>query len=107
MSYFPRDLVALFRLQLIPLAALPIGWLVFRFREWSFVYLAIGFAVVGVILLVVARLPLYRRRCFFTFGPSELDASHRRLYRRGYGFVAISVFLFLFLVALLHVTPNI
>ena len=102
MNYFPRDLAAIFRVQLLPLIALPVSWLVFRFRGWSFIYLAIGFAAVGITLLFLARLPLYRQRRFFSFGPQSLDAQHRRLYWRGYGFVAISIFLFLLLFALLR-----
>lgn len=34
----------------------------------------------GVVALFVARLPLYRERRFFAFGPRALDSFHRRLY---------------------------
>jgi hypothetical protein len=45
----------------------------------------------GVILLFFARLPLYRQRRFFTFGPRELDRSHCRLYWLAYLFILVSV----------------
>jgi hypothetical protein len=38
----------------------------------------------GVILLFLARLPLYRQRRFWTFGSRGLDRFHRRLYWLAY-----------------------
>ena len=49
--------------------------------------LAISLAGIGVILLFFSRLPLYRQRRFFTFGPGALDQRYRRLYRWAYGFI--------------------
>jgi hypothetical protein len=34
----------------------------------------------GIVLLFLARLPLYRQRRFWTFGPSALPKLHRKLY---------------------------
>ena len=51
----------------------------------------------GIALLFFARLPLYRQRRFWTFGPRELDRFHRRLYWLAYLFVIASI-LFLVIV---------
>ena len=40
--------------------------------------------VLGVLLLFIARLPLYRARRFWTFGPRQLDRKHRRYYWLAY-----------------------
>ena len=48
--------------------------------------------VIGITLLFFARLPLYRQRWFWTFGPRELDCFHRRLYWLAYLFVVGSIF---------------
>jgi hypothetical protein len=54
---------------------------------------ALALGVVGILLLFLARLPLYRRRQFFSFGPRQLDRPHRKLYWWAYGFVVVSIFL--------------
>lgn len=38
----------------------------------------------GVVLLLVAKLPLYRQRRFLTFGSGALPENRRALYRRGW-----------------------
>jgi hypothetical protein len=50
--------------------------------------------VLGVILLFFARLPFYRQRRFWVFGPRELDRFHRRLYWLAYLIVLTSIGLF-------------
>ena len=50
--------------------------------------------VLGIVLLFVARLPLYRQRRFWTFGPRALDRFHRRLYWLAYLVVLVSIGLF-------------
>jgi hypothetical protein len=52
-----------------------------RADAWSVFGVALAIAVVGVILLFCARLPLYRQGRFYSFGSRLLDAPHRRLYR--------------------------
>ncbi len=54
----------------------------------------VGTGMLGSALLFLARLPLYRRRQFWTFGPGELDRKHRRLYWLAYGFISASLLLF-------------
>ena len=56
---------------------------------------ALVFAASGVALVFRGKLPLYRQRRFFTFGSAALPEVGRALYRRGYGFIAVAVFLML------------
>jgi hypothetical protein len=56
-------------------------------------YLALSVGAVGAVLLFFARLPLYRKRQFFAFGPRRLDAVHRKFYWAAYAFIAVSVLL--------------
>jgi hypothetical protein len=46
-------------------------------------------------LLFIARLPLYRQRRFWTFGPRQLDRKHRRFYWLANTAVVVSVLLLL------------
>ncbi len=62
---------------------------------WTAFYFALGAGIIGVLFLFFARLPLYRQKKFFTFGPRLLDPAHRRLYRFAYCFLGLSVFLLL------------
>jgi hypothetical protein len=57
---------------------------------WS----GLGFGFLGIVLLFFARLPLYRQRRFFTFGPKELPTFHRKLYWIAYAMVLLAVLLF-------------
>ena len=56
-------------------------------------YMAFALGVVGIVLLALAKMPLYRQRRFFTFGPRALDEGHSRLYRRAYCLIVVSVLL--------------
>jgi hypothetical protein len=47
-------------------------------------FIGIGVAAVGVSLIFYAKLPLYRERRFFTFGPGALPEQRRPFYRWGY-----------------------
>ena len=66
-----------------------------------FVWMALTLAVIGVVLLFIARLPLYRHRRFFTFGPKGLPEGHRKVYRIAYGFVGVGAAMMLALLAVL------
>jgi len=54
---------------------------------------AVVMGLIGTGLLFVARLPLYRQRKFFSIGPRELDARHRKLYKAAYFFIVPSIVL--------------
>ncbi|MGA2788957.1 MAG: hypothetical protein ABSF60_15665 [Verrucomicrobiota bacterium] len=53
----------------------------------------LGAGVIGVVLLFVARLPLYKQRRFWIIGPMQLDRKHRHIYWLAYVFVAASLLL--------------
>lgn len=100
---FPPDMLALLGMAIVPLfLATLLGSLftpLFRARSGDPTVLgAVGIASIGVVLLFVARLPLYRQRRFFTFGPGSLDEKHRRIYCWAYRFIGTSIVL----LALLH-----
>ena len=108
--YVPADIAFFFGLYfiVIPVALLS-GKLITllssarRSGDTTLLYSALAFGLVGTVLLFLARLPLYRQRRFFTFGPGALDKSHRKLYRWAYRFLGVSVLLLcLLLLALLQ-----
>jgi uncharacterized membrane protein len=72
-----------------------------RHGDPSLLYTSMAFAVVGIVLLFFARLPLYKQHKFFTFGPTALPSFHRKLYRAAYVFICIAVVLMLLLIAAL------
>jgi len=57
-------------------------------------WVGVAGGVFGIVLLFLARLPLYRQGRFLTFGPRELDQIHRRLYWLAYLVVLVSMGLF-------------
>lgn len=89
--------VAVLAVMLIPLLQH-----ISRASAWSAFGVALAAAAVGTVLLFIARLPLYRRGQFFTFGLRLLDTPHRRLYRAAYVFIGASAFLLLILLAALR-----
>jgi len=54
-------------------------------------WIGLAAGILGTVLLFLARLPLYRQRRFWTFGPGELDDFHRRLYWLAYLVVLVSM----------------
>lgn len=59
------------------------------------VYLCgLGLGCLGIVLLFFARMPLYRQRQFFTFGPKALPAFHRKLYWLAYVAIVSAILLF-------------
>jgi len=67
-----------------------------RFKSGDLVgvfYSALALGAVGTVLLFFARLPLYRKRQFLSFGPGQLSGIHRRLYWVAYLFVVVSILL--------------
>jgi len=98
--YVPPDIAFLFGFFfIIPIIVVASGMLLpllSHFKSGDLVgvfYSALALGAVGTVLLFFARLPLYRKRLFLTFGPGQLDGIHRRLYWAAYLFVAVSVLL--------------
>ena len=65
-------------------------------------WIAFGAAVIGIVLLFIARLPLYRQGKFLTFGSKDLPPLHRRLYHAAYLFIGLSVVTMLLLLLVLR-----
>jgi hypothetical protein len=51
----------------------------------------LGLGAAGILLLFFARLPLYRQRRFWTFGPSALPNFHRKLYWLAYTTIVAAI----------------
>jgi hypothetical protein len=64
----------------------------------AFVYVSMTLAMVGVVLLFFARLPLYKQHKFFCFGPKALPPQQRRLYWIAYVLISMSIVLMLLLI---------
>jgi len=56
-------------------------------------WIALGLAALGSICLFFARLPLYRQRKFFAFGPGALPPLHRKFYWLAYALVIVATLL--------------
>lgn len=67
-------------------------------RSPTFVVVGLAVSLLGAILLFVARLPLYRQRRWFSFGPKHLTGTHRRLYFAAYVCLSVGVMMFLLLI---------
>jgi|ERR1017187_3037283 hypothetical protein len=100
--YVPKDwlwhLGMLVNLVCIPVLACMLLPIVARLRATDVGTLygvGVGAGVVGILLLFIARLPLYRQRRFWTVGPRQLDRKRRRFYRLAYGSVTASLLLLL------------
>jgi hypothetical protein len=98
--YVPPDIALIYGVPFILIAmAVPSSMLLpllSRARssgDFTLLYMAFALGAVGIVLLALARMPLYRQRRFFTFGPRALDEGLRRLYRWAYRFIGASVLL--------------
>jgi hypothetical protein len=93
---FPPDLAAILGPILATMAVLyvtcAISW-ARAFGDTSLFRFALLLGAVGSALLFLARLPLYRRGCFFTLGPRSLSGWHRKLYYVAYALIVPSVVL--------------
>ena len=99
-SQFPHDLAALFGLYWVVLPIMTLTAVIFpgirsarTEGDTTLIWVAIVLGCIGSLLLFIARLPLYRQGRFSQFGPRGLDATHRRLYRYAWLFIAASILL--------------
>jgi hypothetical protein len=53
----------------------------------------VGIGCFGVLLLLIARWPLYRQHQFLSFGPGKLPGIHRKLYWLAYAVIVSAVLL--------------
>jgi hypothetical protein len=72
-----------------------------RHGDPSLLHASMVFAIIGIVLLFFARIPLYKQHKYFTFGSKALPPLHRKLYRVAYVFICIAVVLMLLLIAVL------
>ena len=80
--------------------AVPLLGLLRQSRWVPLYWLGIGLSILGFGLLFAARLPLYRERRFWTWGPRTLPTESRVYYRWAYRLIlpgAVSLVLFLVL----------
>jgi len=90
--HFPMDILVFAGWPIIPIAFLCIFVMdVISRRQMAFFWIAIAAAGIGIVLLYLARLPLYREGKFLTFGSRALDPKHRRLYRCAYVFIYMAI----------------
>lgn len=100
---FPADFFALFSSAIITLIFAVFTGLLFtplfhaRTGDATILWVAIVLTTIGIVLLFVARLPLYRQRRFLTLGPCTLDERHRMIYRWAYRFIGASLILLVML----------
>jgi hypothetical protein len=64
--------------------------------------LSLVLSLIGVVLLFLARLPLYRQRRFFTIGPAALPESHKRIYQVAWRFIAAGLVIMILLNVLMR-----
>jgi hypothetical protein len=106
-SPLPPDRVALIFSPLIiagiAILTTSLFWRLLRGGVLAVFAVGVGAGIIGVVLLFLARLPLYRSGQFPAFGPRLLDAPHRRLYRWAYRFVVVSVLVLALLLVFLCV----
>lgn len=68
-----------------------------RQGDLTSVWLSLAWVLLGIVLLFVAKWPLYRQGRYFTFGSTPLPEGRRPLYRLGYVFVVAGLLLMLLL----------
>lgn len=100
-GHFPYDL----RVLLEPIVILPLILFFSTFLPGALNHggatlfiVAMALGIIGVVLLFLARLPLYRQRRFFAFGPRHLTGIHKKLYYTAYAFIIPSVILLIAMV---------
>jgi hypothetical protein len=99
-SSFPPDMAAICGLLFMVLASITVtsglSWATSR-GDTTLFNLALFLGAVGVFLLAIARIPLYRQHRFFTIGPKSLSGVYRRLYIAAYVFIVPSIALLVLL----------
>lgn len=64
-------------------------------------WVAFVIGIIGIVLLFLARLPLYRQRNYLSFGPHALSSGYRQLYWISYGFIGTSIAIMVLLLIIL------
>jgi hypothetical protein len=81
---FPADILAAMGLPIVAVALLASWVLSIHGVAWVWAAgVSLAVAVLGAVLLFIAKLPLYRQGRFFTFGIRALPVTSHRFYRWG------------------------
>ena len=102
---FPLDMAALILAPIMVwlLAAILLPALRVRQGDPTPIYVALCVGLAGIVLLFIARLPLYRQHKFLTTGPKELTGIHRKLYWIACVLIVPSILALLFMVVVLYI----
>ncbi len=96
-GYVPKDWQFILGLQLAPVAFLMVGSSLLpvlagaRQGDLTLFWIALASALVGIVLLFVAKWPLYRQRKYFTFGSKGLREPRRKAYWTAYACIGVSL----------------
>ena len=61
-----------------------------------------GCYVLGLLLLIMAKWPLFRKNVWFSFGPQKLDSSNRKIYFQAYKILSAGVIVNIIALLTLH-----
>jgi len=62
-----------------------------RQGDLTLFWIALALALVGIVLLFIAKWPLYRQGKYFSFGSKGLQESRRKVYWTAYVFIGVSL----------------
>jgi hypothetical protein len=103
-GHFPPDLAAMLSFPLFTGSFLfvccSLSWAA-TFGDRSLFDFAVFLGSIGVVLLLLAKIPLYGERRFFTVGPGAMKGRHQKLYFAAYAFIVPAVVLLILLCAAL------
>jgi len=68
-------------------------------------WIALFITILGTVLLFIARLPLYKKRIFFSLGPGRLPKTHRKIYFLSYCFIVLGIILLGMCVISISINP--
>ncbi len=99
-SHFPPDMGLLgsffFLLLVVLYVTCGLSWAKAR-GDTTLFNLALFLGCAGALLLLIARIPLYRQHRFFTLGPKSLSGIYRKLYFTAYLFIVHGIVLLVLL----------
>jgi len=107
-SYLGRHWLWLLGFQTLPIViAIVVGLMLTGFvrakqGDSFLVWIAVILALVGLILLFLAKLPLYRKGRLFTFGSKSMPEKSGRVYRIAYALIGLGVVTMMLLLAVLR-----
>lgn len=106
--YFPRDWLAILAINFAPILALLVVAVLLppllntAHGDPTFFLEAMAIGCVGLVLLLIAKMPLYRQHKYLCFGPRLLPPKQRKLYWISYGFIGTSILIMVLLLIVLH-----